>query len=349
MWLSWKKKGRTAIICRMTSEARCCCLTGSGEIRESYGFDEFGQALFPEQERRAQPFGYTGYQMEEAGGLYYAQARRYDAGAGRFVSEDRERYRRFRWPKTLNQYIYCENNPTVYIDPSGNYIEDIYPTEPSRYAPVQVRISGNTITIDAYVDITGDINTKVGDMTTYDLAIERIETWAGTYENIYGNKVKVEVNVYEKNGTDGAQNLFRNKQEFLDIELRDGAGTAVVNRNGTWSIDNTGRITMYSSSSDGKPRDRKHYTDTIAHEFGHILGIDDGYEDKKYNTSRPVADMLEIDDMMRNNHMKKTHISDIDIQMMVIAASTNERQYFMTYGGHIQSKGVFIYEICDTD
>lgn len=53
--------------------------------------------------------------------------------------------------------------------------------------------------------------------------------------------------------------------------------------------------------------------------------------------------------MMRNNHLKKTRISDIDIQMMVIAASTSERQYFMTYGGHIQSKGVFIYEICDTD
>lgn len=41
----------------------------------------FGDAGF-------QPFGYTGYQKEEAGGLYYAQARRYDADTGRFISED---------------------------------------------------------------------------------------------------------------------------------------------------------------------------------------------------------------------------------------------------------------------
>ena len=55
---------------------------GDGVVRESYRFDEFGQALFPYEERQAQPFGYTGYQMEEAGGLYFAQARGYDAGTG---------------------------------------------------------------------------------------------------------------------------------------------------------------------------------------------------------------------------------------------------------------------------
>ena len=55
---------------------------GDGVVRESYRFDEFGQALFPYEERQAQPFGYTGYQMEETGGLYFAQARGYDAGTG---------------------------------------------------------------------------------------------------------------------------------------------------------------------------------------------------------------------------------------------------------------------------
>ena len=93
-------------------------LDGDGEVRESYGFDEFGQALFPYEERQAQPFGYTGYQMEETGGLYFAQARRYDAGAGRFVSEDKlvgniER------PFSLNRYGYCWNNPLVFIDLNG--------------------------------------------------------------------------------------------------------------------------------------------------------------------------------------------------------------------------------------
>lgn len=93
-------------------------LDGGGEVRESYGFDEFGQALFQNQERQAQPFGYTGYQMEEAGGLYFAKARRYDAGAGRFVSEDVVKGFII-LPVSLNHYIYCWNRPLDLVDLNG--------------------------------------------------------------------------------------------------------------------------------------------------------------------------------------------------------------------------------------
>ena len=95
-------------------------LDENGEIRESYGFDEFGMSLFPEEDpgHQVQPFGYTGYQMEEAGEVYYAQARRYDAGTGRFVSEDKIKGD-LSTPYTLNQYIYCWNNPEKYIDLNG--------------------------------------------------------------------------------------------------------------------------------------------------------------------------------------------------------------------------------------
>jgi len=58
--------------------------------------------------------------MDEAGGLYYAQARRYDAVNGRFVSKDSDRYIRFSRPDSLNQYMYCYDSPLRYVDPSGN-------------------------------------------------------------------------------------------------------------------------------------------------------------------------------------------------------------------------------------
>ncbi len=89
-----------------------------GEIRETYGFDEFGLDLGNLPERQMQPFGYTGYQMEAAGGLYFAQARRYDASAGRFISEDKISGNIVS-PITLNRYGYCWNNPLVLIDLSG--------------------------------------------------------------------------------------------------------------------------------------------------------------------------------------------------------------------------------------
>jgi len=94
-----------------------------GFIRESYSYDEFGRMYTDESHQETtplQPFGFTGYQMDEAGGLYYAQARRYDAANGRFVSKDSDRYIRFSIPDSLNQYMYCYDSPLRYVDPSGN-------------------------------------------------------------------------------------------------------------------------------------------------------------------------------------------------------------------------------------
>jgi RHS repeat-associated protein len=48
-------------------------------------------------------------------GLYYYRARYYDPSAGRFLSEDRVRFR-----AGLNFYRYVENSPLVWIDPSGD-------------------------------------------------------------------------------------------------------------------------------------------------------------------------------------------------------------------------------------
>ncbi|MBE5932601.1 MAG: hypothetical protein E7263_04145 [Lachnospiraceae bacterium] len=57
-----------------------------------------------------QPFSFTGYQKDEAGEMYFAQARRYDAKAGRFVSEDRVKGNAYN-PMTTNVYLYCYNQP----------------------------------------------------------------------------------------------------------------------------------------------------------------------------------------------------------------------------------------------
>ena len=233
----------------------------------------------------------------------------------------------------------------MYVDPSGNDIEDFYPTLPNRNAPVQVKISGNTITIDAYVEITGDINTSVEDAAAHDLVIEGIKQWAGTYDNVYGHEAKVEVNVYEGHNSEGSIFPWVKKQEYLEVELINGAYTAATYHDGP--KNNPDYIKMYTGKDNGEVRGKTDYANTIAHEFGHVLDVGDGYGDEK--KGRPRADMLEKADMMLNNHLKDSHITDIDIQMMIIAASTGEEQSFMKYDGHVQSKGVFIYEMCDTD
>lgn len=94
---------------------------GTGRSEEVYGFDEFGNDIRTGKDifrDSMQSFGFTGYQMDGAGGLYFAQARRYDAGAGRFISEDFLKGHTA-VPYTMNHYSYCFNRPMDLVDLNG--------------------------------------------------------------------------------------------------------------------------------------------------------------------------------------------------------------------------------------
>ncbi len=76
----------------------------------------------------SQPFGYTGYRYDDVSGTYFAQAREYEAGIGRFIAEDVVRGNRA-VPITLNRYGYCWENPIMYIDKNGMEPEKEYTFE----------------------------------------------------------------------------------------------------------------------------------------------------------------------------------------------------------------------------
>ncbi|MFC2027117.1 RHS repeat-associated core domain-containing protein [Chloroflexota bacterium] len=66
---------------------------------------------------------FTGQRLDQTG-LYFYNARYYDATIGRFISADSIVPEPFN-PQSLNRYSYCLNNPLRYIDPSGHgYQED---------------------------------------------------------------------------------------------------------------------------------------------------------------------------------------------------------------------------------
>ena len=56
--------------------------------------------------------------MDSVGALYFAQARRYDAGVGRFISEDFIKGY-IAAPYTMNHYGYCWNRPLDLVDLNG--------------------------------------------------------------------------------------------------------------------------------------------------------------------------------------------------------------------------------------
>ena len=92
-----------------------------GRSEEVYGFDEFGNNIRTAKDifkDSLQSFGFTGYQMDSVGALYFAQARRYDAGVGRFISEDFIKGH-IAAPYTMNHYNYCWNRPLDLVDLNG--------------------------------------------------------------------------------------------------------------------------------------------------------------------------------------------------------------------------------------
>ena len=92
-------------------------LLGTESQDTALAYDEFGVPLVGTGENLNNPFGFTGYQMDNVANLYYAQARYYQPSIGRFISEDPAQDK-------LNWYNYCSGNPLSYIDPLGLCEED---------------------------------------------------------------------------------------------------------------------------------------------------------------------------------------------------------------------------------
>ncbi len=86
----------------------------AGLVARAYVYDSFGQ-IAQEVGTLANPFTFTGREIDEESGLYFYRARYYDPRTGRFTSED---------PVGLgggdpNFYQYVLNNPISFVDPTG--------------------------------------------------------------------------------------------------------------------------------------------------------------------------------------------------------------------------------------
>ena len=93
-------------------------LEQGGESQAVYGYDEFGEDTYNTQ-GQIQPFGYTGYRYDNVADTYFAQAREYMPGVGRFAGEDKDWFIKFQSPESINLYTYCVSNPLIYVDKTG--------------------------------------------------------------------------------------------------------------------------------------------------------------------------------------------------------------------------------------
>ena len=311
-------------------------------------YTDVGDALFEDTDTN--PWRYCGEYFDTETNTIYLRARYYDPVTGRFSSEDPIR-------DGLNWYTYCESNPIIFIDPSGlvevemwNYaktykgstityqdgpdIDSSFYTVSWNHRSFDVSLrtlsSGTgccvddslfvnafgvgTNTIVVYEDaITGNVSIRAAfiisgkaannaiDGTTYrELFLQGIEEgWSNSTTSAYAREgyKGIKVNIKDATGTSNVTNFFGGFVELF------------------WSPSNPGKATLYTNNYSAD-----NFKIVAAHEFGHLLGIDDGYNNAVYqNYNSIMCDMW-------SDRNGTGRASSLDIETMLKAFQTKRFQ-----------------------
>ena len=90
---------------------------GDGTAVSTYTYDAFGNQL-SENENDTNPFRYCGEYFDAETNNIYLRNRYYNTSTGRFITEDPIK-------DGLNWYVYCGNDPIMFVDPSGLFYGDV--------------------------------------------------------------------------------------------------------------------------------------------------------------------------------------------------------------------------------
>ncbi|MDE6442737.1 MAG: RHS repeat-associated core domain-containing protein [Clostridia bacterium] len=104
-------------------------LDSAGAIVVEYIYDAWGNHKVSGRKASTigslNPFRYRSYFYDTETGLYYLQTRYYDPAVGRFLNMDSVRYADPESINGLNLYAYCNNNPVMNVDPTGEFVSTV--------------------------------------------------------------------------------------------------------------------------------------------------------------------------------------------------------------------------------
>ena len=207
---------------------------------------------------------------------------------------------------------------------------------------VQARISGNTLTIDLYVNFRGSYHTKLDGITHAELAKRGFRFWEGMYRGGRydfepGMSFTVKVNIHAIYNGVGA----RAAQNYFDFVCIDGAGRSYVfygvgyyNREllGTYggvipdrSYKN-GTIVMFNRLPGMGAYTANQYTKVSAHELGHVLGLGDLYKKGVASTPECPGGRKYVEGDIMGTHGR---VTPNNIEMFLEAYRTNTYQAYV--------------------
>ena len=99
---------------------------GSRSVVASYTYDPWGKIISSSGTLAdINPLRYRGYYYDSETGFYYLQSRYYDPEIGRFINADSYASTDATGLLSTNMFAYCENNPVMRVDPTGELFWDI--------------------------------------------------------------------------------------------------------------------------------------------------------------------------------------------------------------------------------
>ena len=176
-----------------------------------------------------------------------------------------------------------------------------------------------------------------GTHTYSELASQGIEAeWSGRYW-IGGRWVEVEATAEDWSDVENKGN-----QKVVNVEVNNEPGRAHTTAKyvagpfgsilyDSWSKSKPGNVIMYTQDrAASSPIGDTYFKGIVAHEFGHIFGLGDAYENKGFLgfDYRPPAVPGKVHPEDKMNVSRTGTVSVVDISMLLEAQSRNKPQYF---------------------
>jgi hypothetical protein len=220
------------------------------------------------------------------------------------------------------------------------YLSDKYPRFPKAGGTdgLKIKLNKNKVTIYWYCYFAGDnVDEKAFDSTsTFRKVITEAikKKWSGSSFTVKGiKKVNVKTKIEDK--SDGKSHIYAKGQNWSAIRFHNKAGIPHVqwpNKNldwHGWTRNNPGDMELYKGDSRADKGHRysgDSFKVLVAHEFGHILGIADGYNnDSTENINSIMCDQWGSRNKIKVNKRKAT---GLDITKALDAYNTNQVQYW---------------------
>ena len=286
----------------------------SGTILWKYDYDAYGnerEIAGQDPSLDANPFRYCGEYFDKETGSIYLRARYYSPVTGRFYSEDPIR-------SGLTWYVYCSNNPVIFIDPSG-LVEVGLRAYAATYAGSVVgwddktktaTVTWNGLTLS--VQSTSQ-NNRNGSIYVDDLlfinAFGNGSDAITVYHDVATNNVSIRTNFYFTGDTSTKLDSTLYKDLFITgvwkywndtfgkyevstyalestngirVNIIDKPGVSNVKNGSFWWSKSNGTVTMHTSYPGYPDYTTDEFEWVSAHEMGHILGVYNNQDILKY-------------------------------------------------------------------